>query len=100
MLVLAGQDATVHFTNLSTSTANSLLSTLASKKDSIAPTAKINATTISVLELMKQNHVPIDRVCLLDPKARLELSPQDGEGGFDWFLFGVRDAPNPSLKDP
>lgn len=28
-----------------------------------------------------------DRVCLLDPSATLELSPEDGEN-FDIFLFG------------
>jgi len=29
----------------------------------------------------------MNRVCLLDPKAELELAPSDGEV-FDWFLFG------------
>ena len=90
MLILAGEDATVHFTNLSTSTANSLSSTLASKQNYVSPVAKINATTVGILDLMKQHDVPIGRVCLLDPKAEQELSPYDGEGGFVWFLFGVR----------
>ncbi|GLB39594.1 putative predicted SAM-dependent RNA methyltransferase [Lyophyllum shimeji] len=33
-------------------------------------------------------HMRIDRVCLLDPKARGGLSPEDGDGRFDMFLFG------------
>ncbi|KAE9405581.1 DUF431-domain-containing protein [Gymnopus androsaceus JB14] len=35
----------------------------------------------------------LDKVCLLDPKAEKELSPEDGEGRFEWFLFGVCDDP-------
>lgn len=31
----------------------------------------------------------VNDVCLLDPKAELELSPEDGDGRFKWFLFGV-----------
>ena len=43
----------------------------------------------SVLELMKEKGVPLDKVCLLDPKAEKELAPEDGDGRFEWFLFGV-----------
>jgi ribosome biogenesis SPOUT family RNA methylase Rps3 len=52
--------------------------------------ASSEAHTISILDLMKQRNVPLERVCLLDPKAPKPLNPQDGEGEFDWFLFGVR----------
>ena len=38
---------------------------------------------------MKQAGVSLDKVCLLDPKAEKELSPEDGDGRFEWFLFGV-----------
>jgi ribosome biogenesis SPOUT family RNA methylase Rps3 len=31
--------------------------------------------------------VPKERVCLLDPQATQELTPEDGEI-FDWFVFG------------
>ncbi|KAF5340460.1 hypothetical protein D9758_013572 [Tetrapyrgos nigripes] len=31
----------------------------------------------------------LEKVCLLDPKAEKELSPEEGEGRFEWFLFGV-----------
>lgn len=95
MLMLAGGDATVHFTNLSPSSANSLSSSLSSDapSENSAAMSKMNATTVGVLDLMKEHKVPISRVCLLDPKAELELSPKDGEGEFDWFLFGVRSQP-------
>lgn len=43
-----------------------------------------------MLQLMDRSNVPLGRVCLLDPKAEQELAPEDGEGNFDWFLFGVR----------
>ena len=38
---------------------------------------------------MKARNVSLDKVCLLDPKATKELSPEDGDGTFTWFLFGV-----------
>lgn len=38
---------------------------------------------------MKKNNIPLDKVCLLDPRAESELSPEDGDGRFSWFLFGV-----------
>ncbi len=39
---------------------------------------------------MNQSSVRLDKVCLLDPKAELALTPADGDGVFEWFLFGVR----------
>lgn len=44
---------------------------------------------MSVMELMKTSDVPLEKVCLLDPKAEKELAPEDGGGQFEWFLFGV-----------
>ncbi|KAK4056742.1 hypothetical protein OIO90_002294 [Microbotryomycetes sp. JL221] len=43
--------------------------------------------TASVIQLMKQHSIDLNRVCLLDPKAEKELEPQDAKE-FDWFLFG------------
>ena len=40
---------------------------------------------------MEASGVELDKVCLLDPKAETALSPEDGDGRFEWFLFGVRD---------
>jgi len=39
---------------------------------------------------MNVHGISPDRICLLDPKAEKTLSPEDGNGTFDWFLFGVR----------
>jgi len=39
-------------------------------------------TEVSSLDGLTSN-----RVCLLDPQAKEELSPEDGES-FDWFVFG------------
>ncbi|GLB39584.1 putative predicted SAM-dependent RNA methyltransferase [Lyophyllum shimeji] len=44
---------------------------------------------MSVLDLMKSKGIGIDRVCLLNPKARGGLSLEDGDGRLDMFLFGV-----------
>ena len=44
---------------------------------------------IGVLDLMKASDILLEKVCLLDPKAEKELSPEDGDGRFQWFLFGV-----------
>ncbi|CAG7851915.1 Protein arginine N-methyltransferase SFM1 {ECO:0000305/PubMed:22650761} {ECO:0000269/PubMed:22650761}; AltName: Full=SPOUT family methyltransferase 1 {ECO:0000303/PubMed:22650761} [Serendipita indica DSM 11827] len=41
----------------------------------------------SILEYMKLQGVPMNRVCLLDPRGSKELSPEDGSE-FEWFLFG------------
>ena len=38
---------------------------------------------------MEESSIPLDKVCLLDPKAEKELAPEDGDGRFEWFLFGV-----------
>ena len=44
------------------------------------------------MDLMKNSGISINKVCLLDPKAEQELSPEDGDS-FEWFLFGVRNLP-------
>ena len=43
---------------------------------------------------MEASGIELDKVCLLDPKAENALSPEDGDGQFEWFLFGVRDWQN------
>ncbi|THH06260.1 hypothetical protein EW145_g4214 [Phellinidium pouzarii] len=86
MCTLAGPDALIHFTHLSSSSSNSL-STIFTRPDRPS-LAQAQAHQTGVLELMHENGVPMSKVCLLDPKAEKELSPEDGEGAFDWFLFG------------
>ena len=110
MRTLAGSDASIHFTSLSASSAAALSAVFASpSKPEGSPELESNAGLAGppgslkahafaaasahregILELMKQHKVPLDRVCLLDPKAEKELAPEDGNGAFDWFLFGVR----------
>ena len=99
MRTLAGPTASIAFTNLSSATGASLSAAFSSNdSDSDAPAqaqAQAECYEQGVLALMKSRDVdipiPLERVCLLDPKAPLALTPSDGdEGKFRWFLFGVR----------
>lgn len=92
MRALTGSDATVYFANLSVSSASALADDLnAPTADSLSNSslAKFSATHLGVLALMKEQKIPIEKVCLLDPRAVSELAPEDGDGQFEWFLFGV-----------
>ncbi|KZT08147.1 DUF431-domain-containing protein [Laetiporus sulphureus 93-53] len=92
MRTLAGPDARVKFTHLSQPSCNTLSSLFSSGKDGPG-FAEASAHSSPVLELMKSADVPMEKVCLLDPKAEKEISPEDGDGRFAWFLFGVSDDP-------
>jgi len=87
MRILAGPDAQVHFTYLSKSSSQSLDSAFTVKPQNPS-LAAFSCHQEGVLDLMKTSGMPIDKVCLLDPKAEQELSPEDGDN-FQWFLFGV-----------
>ena len=89
MLTLGGPEAQIHFTHLSKSSSASLAGLFegAASSKSIA---QAFAHNIGVLDLMRDLSVPLEKVCLLDPKAEKELSVDDGDGRFEWFLFGVR----------
>lgn len=92
MRTLAGPEATVYFANLSVSSAVALTKDMSASKAGLTSDtdqANFSATHIGILALMKEHQVPIEKVCLLDPKAEKELSPKDGDGMFEWFLFGV-----------
>ena len=89
MCTLAGPDASVEFTHLSSAAGAALSNALPS-----AP-ARASCHEGGVLALMQSRGIVLERVCLLDPKAPQALSPSDGDGGadgFTWFLFGVRSA--------
>ena len=90
MRTLAGMGAAVHFTHLSEASTSTLTSLFADGASAPRAGAGAYAHQKSVLELIKQKDVPLERVCLLDPKAEKELAPEDGDGRFEWFLFGVR----------
>ncbi|KWU47236.1 DUF431-domain-containing protein [Rhodotorula sp. JG-1b] len=74
----------VIFSSLSPASVKSLSEQLIARGAS--PDA-FRAETKSVTELMKEENVALDKVCLLDPRATGEIAPQDGKE-FDWFLFG------------
>jgi hypothetical protein len=105
MRTLAGPTASIAFTNLSSATSASLSAAFSntnfSDSDSASPApalAQAECHKQGVLALMKSRDVdiPLERVCLLDPKASLALTPSDGDAGkFTWFLFGVRPIPPP-----
>ena len=89
MRTLAGASNQVCFTNLSSSAALDL-NKLWNGPESQAGEAPVCVLDIGVVERMRREGVPLDSVCLLDPKAPKELVPEDGDGRFKWFLFGVR----------
>ena len=91
MRMLAGSDAHVQFTNLSKSSSDFLTSAFADEtpNSSHCSLSQFSCHQMGVLDLMKESDVPLEKVCLLDPKAEKELSPDDGDGRFQWFLFGV-----------
>jgi len=84
MRALAGPSSSVHFTHVSHSAASSLGNLVSSSDASLA---RAEVHTQGVLDLMKARGVPLEKVCLLDPKAPDALAPDDGDM-FDWFLFG------------
>ena len=88
MRILAGQGAQVCFAHLSRASNDSLAKIFeeTSRNNTLA---RASCHQIGVLDLMAQSSVSLEEVCLLDPKAEQELSPQDGDGRFSWFLFGV-----------
>jgi ribosome biogenesis SPOUT family RNA methylase Rps3 len=88
MLDLAGPSSTVIFAHLSKSSCEALNDAL-HKSGASERRAKFEVQTKGVMELMREREIDLKNVCLLDPKAGRELAPQDGEGTFRWFVFGV-----------
>jgi len=52
--------------------------------------AQASCYEYGIIDLIKDggSDTNIEKVCLLDPKAEQELSPDDGDGRFEYFLFG------------
>jgi ribosome biogenesis SPOUT family RNA methylase Rps3 len=71
---------TFYLSSLQPALAASLPQSLQAQLDA----GKFVATTKDVETL---SGVSKERVCLLDPQATQELSPEDGDT-FDWFVFG------------
>jgi hypothetical protein len=91
MRAFAGPSATVHFTHLSTTASTALDAHFTARTGSTLAAGKCHQ--IGVIDLMKEHNIPLERVCLLDPRAEQEISPEDGDGRFTWFLFGVSASP-------
>jgi ribosome biogenesis SPOUT family RNA methylase Rps3 len=87
MRTFAGSSAHVHFTHLSKTASEALETSFASRSGEGLAAASCHQ--IGVLDLMKRENVDLSSVCLLDPRAEKEISPEDGDGRFQWFLFGV-----------
>ena len=87
MRILAGVEGHVRFTHLSKPSCSSLESAFSDPAN--GSISSFSCHKEGVLEIMQQSGVSLDKVCLLDPKAEKELSPEDGDGRFQWFLFGV-----------
>ena len=91
--------STVHFTSLSKASIANLEKEL-SKTSSSSKSAEYKLHTESIATLMKEWNVPLEKICLLDPKAPLKLDVSDAakysapssskqrDGPFDYFLFG------------
>lgn len=93
MRTLAGPGAHIHFTHLSQSSCDALAGV---NVGTGAPgDAVVHVHRGGVLDLMKTHRqagnegMGIEKICLLDPKADRVLEPEDGDGRFEWFLFGV-----------
>ena len=106
MRTLAGPTASIAFTNLSSATSASLSAAFSNTNISDSNSASSPAQKQAQAECYKQGvqalmksrdvDIPLEQVCLLDPKASLALTPSDGDAGkFTWFLFGVRPRPFP-----
>src|SRR6266850_5436100 len=111
MRTLAGPDASIAFTHLSPVASTSLSAALATPDPFPAlaspATAHAGCHEQGVLSLMQARNIPLERVCLLDPKAPTALSPTDGDAdssssssssntfNFAWFLFGVASPLSP-----
>ncbi|GJN90705.1 hypothetical protein Rhopal_003719-T1 [Rhodotorula paludigena] len=74
----------VIFSSLSPASVKSLSEQLLARG---AQPESFRAETKSVLELMQLEGVPLEKVCLLDPRAKGEIAPSDGNE-YEWFLFG------------
>ncbi|KAF7294315.1 hypothetical protein HMN09_01160500 [Mycena chlorophos] len=84
MRSLAGPSSRIHFTALSAASRSSLSNVFVP----VDGLANADCHSQGVLALMKERGVPLGKVCLLDPKAEKGLAPEDGDGEFEWFLFG------------
>lgn len=94
---LAEKEAHVQFTSLSQTSCDLLNSAFGSTSTN-SSLSQFSCHRDGIMELTRQAGISLDKVCLLDPKAENELSPEDGDGRFEWFLFGVCDTESTQSK--
>ena len=92
MLEVSPSSSTVHFTSLSPGSLASFQSALDAPRPAeraLAPGhgAKAACHTSGILALLASKNIPLERCCLLDPKATSPIAPSDSKA-FDVFLFG------------
>jgi hypothetical protein len=51
--------------------------------------ASFSVSPEGVMKHLEERGISLDKVCLLDRKAEKLLAPEDGDGRFSHFLFGV-----------
>ncbi|TIB35419.1 hypothetical protein E3P84_01360 [Wallemia ichthyophaga] len=80
----AGENARVIYTNLSSTSYDSLNQALAPSQGKAATTECYKE---GIMDIITREGIPHEKVCLLDPKAEQPIQPQDLET-FSHFLFG------------
>ncbi|KZS96927.1 DUF431-domain-containing protein [Sistotremastrum niveocremeum HHB9708] len=92
MRSFAGPSSRVAFTSLSRDASASLSVAFeaASNTEANAALAKASICNYGILQYISSSSesLTLEEVCLLDPRAETELSPEDGDGRFKCFLFG------------
>jgi ribosome biogenesis SPOUT family RNA methylase Rps3 len=87
MLNLAGPSSTVIFAHLSKSSCEALNDAL-HESGASERQAKFEVHTKGVMELMREREVDLKNVCLLDPKAIVNLRLRMERENFDGFYLG------------
>lgn len=81
----ASPPSSVLFSSLSAASISILQGQLEAPLEGGRKAAPFELASGAVRDVMARDGVDLSRVCLLDPKAEKEISPEDA-GEFDWFL--------------
>lgn len=87
MLDLIGPNSEIYFTSLNPHTGTNLQTSLSKSKPNHKKAHADSTPFTTSINNPNGPYSTYSRVCLLDPKAEKELSPEDGEA-FDIFLYG------------
>jgi len=81
--------SSVLFSSLSAASIDTLQKQLEAPLENGVNAAPFELASGAVRDVMARDGVDLSRVCLLDPRAEKEISPEDSEH-FDWFLSAAR----------